>query len=66
MEQSEEIESRANMESELIDFEERCGNCFRMYCYHETRNGCRGLATYCPGACTVFRVMDREDTLERS
>lgn len=58
------MEIRANMYA-ATDFEERCGECGRMYCYHETRNGCRGLATYCPGACTVFRLMDKEDAMER-
>jgi len=61
----EEMEGRANMDSEFIDSEERCANCGRFYCYHETRNGCRGLATYCPSACTVFRLPSLEDVLER-
>lgn len=60
-----ELDARANGASHLIDFEEKCGNCHRLYCYHETRVGCKGLATYCPSACTVFRLPDREDVLER-
>lgn len=51
-----ELDRRTNGASHLIDFEERCGNCGSSYSYHETRTGCRGLATYCPSACTVFLV----------
>lgn len=64
MQPDEQQESRANLDSQFIDFEERCSNCSQMFAYHETRIGCRGLATYCPGACTVFRLPTLEDALE--
>lgn len=65
MQPSDELESRAKLDSQFIDFEERCAECSQMFAYHELRTGCRGLAAYCPGACTVFRLPSLEDVIGR-
>lgn len=58
-----ESEDRANADSDFTDFEEHCANCGRSYGYHETRIGCKGLATYCPSACTVFALPEKDEDL---
>jgi hypothetical protein len=44
----EQIESRANLDSQFIDFEERCSDCGRMYCQHEEVFGENTILYVCP------------------
>jgi ferredoxin len=57
-EASDEFESRANMDSQFIDFEERCANCGRMYCYHKTLNWFGLCLAVCPNLRGFFKFMD--------
>ena len=63
MQPDQEFESRANMDSEFIDFEERCENCGRMYIYHETQVWSGTVATLCPEGKGFFELQEKDENL---